>query len=104
MTQPNTLILTYWLIKPEADLSELQQIRDLGAQKVYEPVFETGQRCMLALRARFDPTDANAVMSAFLYLLNNAKRLAISKDEGARIWGHECHLNGSKLSMSNIPQ
>lgn len=96
----NTLILTYWLIKPEVDLSEIQQIRELSAQKVYEPVFETGQRCMLTMHARFNADDPNAVMSAFLYLFNNAKRLAKAEVEGARIWGHECHMNGQKLSMS----
>lgn len=104
MTQPNTLILTYWLIRPEVDLSEIQQIRELSAQKVYEPAFETGERRMLAMHARFDPDDMNATMSAMLYLMANAKRLAESDGPGVRLWGHECHLNGKKLSMSTIPQ
>lgn len=98
--KPNTLILTYWIVHPEKDLSELFEMQQLGQNRVYEPRFEAGARHMLAMHARFDPADMNAQMSAFLYLMQNARRLCGALHEGASIFGHECWMNGKKLSFS----
>lgn len=52
------------------------------------------------MQARFDTGDPNAVMSAFLYAMNNAKRNASLQHPEAIVYAHECWLNGEKLNMS----
>lgn len=99
MKPTNTILLTFWAIHPEFDLAEVFEMQQLGDNKVYEPQFESGHRRMIVMRARFDPFDMNARMTAFLYAMQNAIRLIAAEKQGARIWGHECWLNGEKMTI-----
>lgn len=95
MKSRQTLIATYWLTHPEPDLSEPFQMRALGESGVFEPKFESGQKCLLSMTARFDPHDPGALYEAALYLYRNACKL--QNDQSFKIFQFEVHLNGTKL-------
>ena len=96
----NTILLTYWLIQPAPDLCPISDMQQLGANGVFAPIFKSGERHILVVQARFDTGDPNAVISAFLYAMNNAKRNASLQHPEAIVYAHECWLNGEKLNMS----
>ncbi len=102
MKQQNTLLLTFWLVHPEGDRHDPEQMRALGEAGVYAPEFQSGERKMLAMVARFDPDDPEARISAALYAVRNAKLIASTRHPGCRIWGVEVHLNGQKLTSEKI--
>lgn len=100
----NQLILTFWHVRPEVDLSEIAQMRDLGAAGIYEPAFTAGEKRLLCMVARFDKSDRSARIAAALYAMRNAKLLCESEVPGSSVWGVECWLDGEKLSQNDIPQ
>lgn len=100
----NQLILTFWLVRPENDLHEIAQMRNLGAAGVYEPVFTAGEKRMICMVSRFDKENPNARIAAALYAMRNAKLLCESEVPGSSVWGVECWLDGEKLSTEKIPQ
>lgn len=104
MTTQNQLILTFWHVRPEVDLSEIADMRYLGSVGVYEPKFTAGEKRMLCMVARFDKSDHSARVAAALYAMRNAKLLCESKVPGSSVWGVECWLDGEKLSQNEIPQ
>lgn len=97
----NTVLLTYWQVSPQVDLTELHEIRELHAAKVFEPVFKTGDRRFLGMEARFDADDPEACMAAALHVVRNAKTHASA--DGATITGIEVFLNGRKMTHEKIP-
>lgn len=104
MKQTHTILLTFWLVSPEGDRHEVEAMRELGSHGVFEPAFQSGERKMLAMTARFDAEDHNARISAALYAMRNAKLMYGAKYPECRIWGVDVFLNGEKLTSDEIQQ
>lgn len=103
-TTTNQLLLTFWLVRPESDLHTPEQMRAAGEAGVYEPTFTAGEKRLLCMVSRFDASDQNALISAALYAMRNAKNLCAEQFPGAHVWGVECYLNGDKLSLEQTFQ
>lgn len=98
----NTLILTYWLIKPEGDLHTAQEMREYAQNGVTVATFHFGERKMLSMEARFDPGDSNATISAALYAVGNIKRAAKQICPECRVWDIKVWLNGEQVSSDKL--
>lgn len=103
-TTSNQLILTFWLVRPEVDLHEIEEMRKLGVAGVYEPAFTSGEKRLMCMVSRFDKENPNARISAALYAIKNAKLVYGAMHPDSKIWGVECWLDGQKLSQNEIPQ
>jgi len=102
MKQTHTLLLTFWLVSPEGDRHEVEAMRALGKSGVYEPQFQSGERKMLCMTARFDDDDPEARISAALYAMRNTKLMYGAKYPDCKIWGVDVFLNGEKLTSDKI--
>lgn len=100
MKSSNTITIQFWLIRPEGDHHNVDQMRALGQSGVFSPVFTSGQKMLLNMEARFDVTDDNACISAALYAIENAKMFVHKILPGAKVFNPQVWLNGEKKSPS----
>lgn len=99
MVTYHTIIITYWLTKPEFDLADLAEIRQLAAKGIHDAGFLSGHKRMLTMRARFNANDPDARIAAASYAYKNASRLAIAEDPAADIVMHRIYLDGHEIEI-----
>lgn len=93
MKHPHTILLTFWLVHPEGDRHRPDQMRALGDAGVYAPEFQTGERRLMAMKARFDINDERARNAAIEYAQRNVFLLHGPEN----VCGFETYLNGEKI-------